>query len=336
MTKRLEGRDEPIIEPGIRIVDAHHHLFDRPNLRYLLDDFLGDAAAGHHIVGSVYVETQAMVRARGPAHLSSLGEIEFANGMGAMSSSGRYGDARVCAAIVGFADLSAGDRIAELLDKAQAAAPERFRGVRQMTFAHPGEALKKLLAVRFPEGILKSDGFRQGLRQVASRGLSFDATVFHTQIPELAELADAFPDTTMVLNHLGMAMGYGLDADGRAEVFREWRTQMIELARRPNVVCKVGGLGMPFWGFGLEARKDVLGFTELADHWRPYVETGIEIFGANRCLMESNFPLEGVSCGYVPFWNAMKHIVRDASPAEKSALFHDTAVRVYRIDLESA
>jgi predicted TIM-barrel fold metal-dependent hydrolase len=211
------------------------------------------------------------------------------------------------------------------------AATDRYRGVRQMTFSHPSEALAKILPVRIAEGILASEQFVAGFRHVASRKLVFDATVFHTQLPEVAALADAFPDTMIVLNHLGMAMAYGLDQAGRADVFETWRGLMSDLARRPNVVCKIGGLGMPFWGFGFEARKDVLGYAELAAAWAPYIEAGIATFGVDRCLMESNFPLEGISCGYVPLWNAMKHVVRGYSAAEKAALFRGTAARVYGV-----
>ena len=336
MSKRLEGRDEPILDADLAIIDAHHHLFDRPNLRYLLDDFLEDAGLGHKIAASVYIETQAMARAAGPDHLRPLGEVEFANGQAAMAASGRYGDVRAAAAIIGFAKVSDGDIVAELLDKSMAVAPDRFRGVRQMTFTHPNEALAKMIPNRMPDGILASDGFLTGFRHVADRGLSFEATVFHTQLGEVAALADAFPNTTIILSHMGMAMGMGLDADARAGVFQQWRAAMSDLAKRPNVICKIGGLGMPFWGFGFESRPDAPGYAELAAVWAPYIEAAIETFGADRCMMESNFPLEGVSCGFVPLWNAFKHVVRDYAPAEKAALFHDTAARIYAIAAPAA
>ena len=149
---------------------------------------------------------------------------------------------------------------------------------------------------------------------------------------DVAELADAFPDTTIVINHLGQAMAMEMDAQGRAQVFKDWREAVRDIARRANVVCKIGGLGLPFWGFGFEKRSDPVGYLELATAWKPYVETAIEAFGADRCMMESNFPPDGRSCGFVPLWNALKHIVRDASQEEKAELFHDSAARVYRLD----
>ena len=333
MNKRLDGRDETVIDPDLPIIDAHHHLFDRPALRYLLDEYLDDARAGHDIVASVYVETQAFERADGPEVLRPLGEVEFANGVAAMSASGRYGESRLCAAIVGYADLRHGDAIAQLLDRALEAAPERFRGVRQVTLEHPSDQPWRFMTHPPPPGIMKSAGFRPALRQLAARGLSFDAAVFHQQLPELADLADAHPDTTIVLNHMGMMMAMGLDAHGQAEAFRTWSAGLRELGRRPNVICKVGGLGMPFWGFGFESRPDPIGSAELAVAWKPYVETAIDAFGVERCMMESNFPPDGRSCGFVPAWNALKTIVRSYSAAEKAALFHGTAARVYRMQL---
>lgn len=333
--KRLEGRDEEILEPELAIVDAHHHLFDRPALRYMLGDYLADAAAGHKIVASVYVETQAMARSHGPELLRPLGEVEFANGVGAMADSGTYGSCRVGAGIVGYADLRFGESIGELLDRCMATAPERFRGIRQITIEDPSEVSYKYMTHRPPAGVMQHPGFLPGFAQLARRGLTFDAAVFDHQLADVARLAGAFPDTPIVLNHLGMAMGMEMDAPQRAEVFRRWRDALRELARHQNVVMKVGGLGMPFWGLGFEHRADTITSVELADAWRPYVETGIEAFGAQRCMMESNFPPDGRSCGFVPLWNALKRITRGCSEAEKAALFHGTAMRVYRIEIPS-
>ena len=329
----LVGRDEPIIDPDIPIIDAHHHLFVRPAIRYMLDDYLADVRAGHRIVATVYVETMAFARPGGPELLRPLGEIEFANGVGAICASGNYGDCRVCAAIVGHADLRLGDQVAELLDRALEIAPERFRGVRQVAIDDASDAPFRFVPVRPPRDLMKSPGFRPGFRQLVKRGLSFDAALFHHQLPDLIDLADAFPDATIVLNHCGHAMAMNLDEQGHTDMLRSFRELMFEIGRRPNVNCKIGGLGLPFWGFKFEEREDPIGYQELATAWQPYVETAIEAFGANRCMMESDYPPDGRSGGFVPIWNALKHIVRSASPDEKSALFYSTAARVYHINL---
>ena len=331
--KRLEGRHEAIVEPELSIVDTHHHLFLRPQVRYLFDDFLDDVRAGHRIVASVLVEAQSMYRPDGPELLRPLGEVEFANGMGAMAASGLFGDTRACAAIVAHANLMAGDAVAQVLDAALALAPQRMRGIRQITFTHPSAALKPYMRYTCPPGMMADPGFRAGFAQLARRGLSFDATVFHTQLDELCDLAATFPDTAIVLGHLGLAMNIGLNPTELEDTFKAWREGLQRLARHPNVSCKVGGLGMPFWGFGFDRREDEVGSAELAVAWRPWVETAVEAFGAQRCMMESNFPPDGISCGWVPLWNALKLVTRGCSADERALMFRQTGARVYRIEL---
>ena len=321
----------PVVDPRIPIIDAHHHLFDRPPLRYMLEDYLADAGGGHNIAATVYVETLAMARPYGPETLRPIGEIEFANGVAAVSDSGGYGPCRVAAAIVGHCDLTGGDHVAEYLDLALSTAPDRFRGIRQVTIDHPTEAPYRFITQRPARGIMRHPGFRPAFRHLQPRGLSFDASVFHRQLPELDDLAGAFPDTTILLDHMGIAMAMDTDEQGRTEVFRDWRESLRKLAHHANVVCKVGGLGMPFWGFGFDQRTDPAGYLELASAWRPYVETAIETFGADRCMMQSNFPPDRRSCDYVTLWNSLKHIVAGASTAEKASLFYGVAARVYRI-----
>jgi L-fuconolactonase len=331
MNRRREGREETILDPDLPIVDAHHHLFDRPGHRYLFEDYLADVSAGHRVVASVYVETQAMARPSGPEVLRPIGEVEFANGVAAMSGSGHYGPCRVAAAIIAHADLTRGDEIAVLLDRAQDAAPDRFRGVRQMAMEHPSGDIFGHMAHPPTAGVLISPGLPAAMKQLARRGLSFDATVFHHQLPALAAVAAAHPDVPVVLNHMGLALAMGADADGRNDVFEHWRRELRAVAHHPNVVCKIGGLGSPFWGLGLDTRAGALGYQELAQAWRPYVETAVEAFGADRCMMESNYPPDSRSAGFVPLWNALKHVTAAASAAEKAALFWRTATRVYRI-----
>lgn len=332
MSRHREGRDEPILDPDIPIIDSHHHLFVRPGLRYLFEDYLDDVQAGHNIVASVYVETQAMARLDGPDTLRAVGEVEFANGVAAMSASGAFGPCRVAAAIVGHADLSLGSRVAETLDRSMAAAVDRFRGVRQVALAHSDPQVLRFLSPAPHPDLLKSPNFDAGLRELAQRQLSFDAAVFHHQIPELALHAARHPNLPFVLNHLGMAMALDMDTADRHAVFHSWREAIRDLARRDNVVCKVGGLGLAYWGFGFDIARRPAGYQELANEWKPYVETAIEAFGAERCMMESDFPPDGRSCGFVPLWNALKHIVRDCSSGERASLFHRTAAKIYRID----
>jgi L-fuconolactonase len=334
--KIKEGRDEPILEPGIPIIDSHHHLFDRPALRYMVEDYLEDAKLGHDIRATVYIETQAFARADGPEVLRPVGEVEFANGVGAIGRSGVYGSCRVAAAIVGFADMRLGERVQETLDRSIAAAPDRFRGVRQIALAHSDPAVLRFLTHKPPPDLLRDPAFGEAFLQLGRRGLSFSATVLHPQLPELAALAARHEDTLVVLDHLGLATAMDGDAAARAEAFTDWRGKLKDLAQRPNVVCKIGGLGTMYWGFGFNRREQPATSAELAAAWKPYVETAIDAFGPERCMMESNYPNDGRSCGFVPLWNALKRIVAGASAAEKKTLFHDTAARIYRIEAEAS
>jgi len=333
-TKRLEGRDEPIIEPDLPIVDAHIHLFDLPGNRYMLDEYLADAQGGHNVVASIYCETQTFSRTDGPEWMRPLGEVEFGNGLAAMTATGHYGKCLVNAGIVGHANLTFGARIGELLDRCMAAAPDRYRGVRHVTLDYPDDRpFKFIMTHRPPSGLLDHPEFPKGLAELQKRGLIYDAAIYDPSLPRVAEIADQFSDLTIVLNHMGNAVGVDMTTDEKVEMFRAWSTNLRALAERPNVQCKVGGLGMPIWGFGFEERDDEIGYLELADAWRPYVETAIDAFGTDRCMMESNFPPDGRSAGYIPTLNAYKHILKEFSQDEKRALFAGNAVRVYRLDI---
>ena len=333
-TKRLDGRDEVILEPELPIVDSHFHLFDLPNNRYMLDDYLDDVHAGHNIVASVYCESQAFVRKNGPELMRPLGEVEFANGVAAMTASGRYGDCQVAAGIIGHTNMTYGSKTGDLLDRCMEIAPDRFRGVRHVTLDYPDDRpFKFIMTFRPPPGLLETEGFPLALAELEKRGLTFDAAIYDPSLPRLTQLVDQFPGLTFVLNHMGIAIGIDMNANERAEVFSTWSENLRKLAQRPNVMCKVGGLGMPNWGFRFEERQDVVSYLELAEAWRPYVETAIESFGVDRCMLESNFPPDGRSGGFVPLWNAYKHILRAFSSGEKAALFSRNAARVYRLDL---
>ena len=172
---------------------------------------------------------------------------------------------------------------------------------------------------------------RKGFALLHPLGLSFDAWLFHPQLPELADLVRAYPDTPVILNHVGGPLGIEPYAGKREEVFAIWSGHIRELAKFPNVICKVGGLGMPRCGWDFHLRETPPSSAELAAAWRPYVETCIAAFGPQRCMMESNFPVDKNTCGYAVLWNALKRITQGCSAAEKAALYRDTAARVYRL-----
>jgi L-fuconolactonase len=328
----LDRRREQILEPDLPIVDPHHHLVDRPETgRYLLPDLLADTGSGHNVTHTVYLEWLSMYRADGSVEMRPVGEIEFANGVAAMSASGGYGKTRVCAGIVGYADLSLGARVETVLAPMIAAGGGRFRGIRYISASHPDQAAWGAV-LRRPEGMLMEPRMREGFARLAPLGLSFDAWMYHTQLPELVDLARAFPQTPIVLDHVGGPIGLGPYAGRHDEVFAEWKSHVRALAACRNVHIKLGGLGMRMFGFRFHEGELPPCSEELAAAWRPYVETCIEAFGAERAMFESNFPVDKGSCGYAALWNAFKRIAAGCSAAEKTALFSGTAAKFYRLD----
>jgi L-fuconolactonase len=326
----LAKRREPILEPERVIVDPHHHLWDRPGNRYLFPEILEDLASGHDVRATVFVQAGSMHRADGPEALRSLGETEFVNGIAAMSASGGYGPARVAAGIVGQVDLRLGARAAGVLEQHVAVAGGRFRGIRQSSPYHADPSARGS-SVSAPQGLLADDAFREGFRCLRPLGLSFDAWMYHPQLPELGDLARAFPDQPIVLDHIGGALGIGPYHGKRDEVFRDWSASIRALADCPNIHVKLGGLGMPLTGFDFATRDAPPSSEQLAAAWRPYFETCIAAFGPQRCMVESNFPVDKGMFSYAVMWNAFKRVLAGHSADEKTALFSGTAARFYRL-----
>jgi predicted TIM-barrel fold metal-dependent hydrolase len=325
---------EETLEPGLPIVDPPHHLWDVPDwdTRYLLDELLADLRSGHNIVATVFLQCWSMHRADGPESMRPVGETEFVNGIAAMSASGNYGPTRVCAGIVGTADLQLGERVTEVLEAHIRAGGGRFRGIRHSV---AWDAVLPASST-VPPGLLGDVAYRAGFAQLAPLGLSFDAWLYHPQLPELTALAREFPETPIVLNHIGAPLGVGPYAQQRDEVFTTWAASMRELATCPNVHVKLGGLGMGRYGNGFHEQPRPPSSEVLAAVSKPYIQTCIEAFGASRCMFESNFPVDKGAYTYAAYWNACKLLARGASAGEKADLFHGTAARFYRLDLPTS
>ena len=321
---------EPPLEPALPVVDPHHHLWDRPGDRYLFDDLLRDTRSGHDIRATVFVTCRSMFRADGPEEMRPLGETEFVNGVAAQSASGLYGPLRACQGIVGFADLTLGERVAPVLEAHLRAAPERFRGIRNNTAVHPDPRIQTN-PVKPREGLLRDPAFLRGAALLPRHGLTLDIWAYHTQLPEVEALARALPDLTVILDHVGGPIGIGPFAGRREEVFGTWQAAMRRLAALPNLRVKLGGLGMALSGFRFHEAATPPGSAELAAAWAPYIESCIELFGAQRCMFESNFSVDKGMFSYGVCWNAFKRIAAAASDDEKAALFAGTAIRTYRL-----
>ena len=328
----LALHEEQVIDPARPIVDPHHHLWDRGGQRYLLDEITSDIASCHNVVATVYVEARSMYRAKGPEAFRPVGEVEFANGAAAMSASGGYGTAAVCAGIVGHVNLLLGNDARPVLEAEISAGQGRFRGIRHSSAWDADPDVAHMYATR-PKGLLLDPTFRKGFAHLAPLGLSFDAWLFHPQISELTDLACTFPETRIVLDHCGGPAGTGQYAGRREEIFTAWKASIREIAKCANVSVKLGGLAMCLLGYDFHQRPMPPSSKELAAAWRPYIETCIEAFGPERAMFESNFPPDKGQCSYQVIFNAFKRITASMSEAEKDALFSKTATNVYRLKL---
>jgi predicted TIM-barrel fold metal-dependent hydrolase len=347
---------EPILEPELPIVDPHHHLwwrdasmvayFDNPdnlmgvalapafrqNLRYMFEELLADLTSGHNVRATVYMEVMSMYRPDGPEALRSVGEIEFANGVAAVAASGAVTDIKACAGIVGGVDLRLGAGVDEVLEAHMRAGGGRYRGVRahHITFDPNSEVLG---AYGGQPGVMADPKFREGLSRLAPLGLTYDAWQLDGQLPELVDLARAFPETRMIVNHVGGVVGVG-PYRGKAEArFAAWRENIQALAALPNVAMKLGGLGMRLGDFPSSYTDGPFPSEMLAEEWRPHIEACIEAFGAGRCMFESNFPVDAGVGAYAVVWNAFKRIAKGCSADEKAALFAGTAANWYGLKL---
>jgi predicted TIM-barrel fold metal-dependent hydrolase len=328
----LAQHTEEVIDPQRPIVDPHHHLWDRGGQRYMIEEMAADIASGHNIVATVYVDCRSMYRAGGPEAFRPVGEVEFASGVAAMSASGGYGPAAICAGIVSHVNLLLGDGAKPVLEAEIAAGGGRFRGIRHSSAWDAEFEVAGMYAKR-PKGLLIDATFRQGFACLAPLGLSFDAWLFHPQIPELTDLARAFPDTRIVLDHCGGPVGIGRFAGKRAETFPAWKASIQEIAKCPNVSVKLGGLAMRLLGHDFHERAKPPSSEAAATAWRPYIETCIEAFGPGRAMFESNFPPDKGQCSYQVIFNAFKRIAAQYSETEQTALFSKTATDFYRLKL---
>jgi hypothetical protein len=335
--------EEAAIEPDRSIVDSGHHLYERGGERYLFHEFLRDLGSGHNIAATVAIEALSMFRAKGPPELRPVGETEFYAGVGAMSASGAYGSTQITAAIVGYADLTLGARVEPVLEAHILAGGGRFRGTRtSAAISLKSYPMPPGVSVEIPPDPARAEGLiapgallapklQEGLTCLTRLGLSFDVHANHPQLADLLVLARNVPNATIVLNHCGQPLGIGPFTGRQREVFTDWSRSIQALSACPNVFVKLGGLRrcgvlIP------KAKEGRVKSQDVANAWRPYLETCIEVFSPSRCMFESNFPPDKAVCEYKVLWNAFKRVSAQYSESEKTDLFAATAARVYRLN----
>ncbi|PCI50478.1 MAG: amidohydrolase [Moraxellaceae bacterium] len=326
----LEQVKEEIVDPQRVIIDTHHHLWSAGGLiEYSLDDLWADTGSGHNVVKTVFMECHANYHQEGPKHLRSLGEVEFVTEIADRTAKNNGGQAQIAALVTSF-DLRQGEGVEDLVHRHEETSKGRFRGIRQaLASARPDEGI--MLAAMGPKDLYKDPDFIRGMKVLGKMGHSYDSWHYHYQNPEFAALARSVPETTMILDHLGTPLGVGIYADKREEVFQQWKKDIAEIAKSENTIAKLGGFAMPDNGMGWNGRNLPPTSDEFLDAQAAYYLHVIECFTPDRCMFESNFPVDKLSLSYPVFWNGVKKIVKDFSEHEKDAMFSGTAARVYRL-----
>ncbi|MEX2132159.1 MAG: amidohydrolase family protein [Pseudohongiellaceae bacterium] len=325
---------EEILEPERPIIDPHHHLWRDGRLPdYMLDQLWQDTGSGHNIVKTVFLECRAFYYQDGPVHLRPAGETETVAEIARQSRESTNSKA-VIAGIVSHADLTlAGETeelLLELLDLHSEKGGTLFKGIRQ-SGAHDKNSDAFFIKPRAPAYLYGKESFRQGLRVLARRGLTYETWHYHHQNEDFCELAQIVPECTMILDHFGTPLGVNVYANCRDEIFQQWKEDIRAISRCPNVYAKLGGLAMPDNGFGWDKRALPPTSDEFVAKQKRYYLHTIECFGPGRCMFESNFPVDRLSLAYPIVWNGFKKMVADFSEAEKHAMFYGTAEKVYRL-----
>ncbi len=327
----LALRTEEAVEPELPIVDPHHHLWDRPGHRYMAHDYMDDIRTGHTVVSTVFVQCRSMLRKDGPRDMAPVGEVDFANGAAALGASGLFEPTRVCEAIVGGADLALGDGVVPVLEAMISVAGTRFRGVRNPVVWHESSDVQSSTASPPPRGLMATDAFRKGVRQLARMDLSLDVWAYHTQLDEILALARENPGMPVIIDHMGGPIGVGPYARDLPGMLTEWAAGLQRLANLPNTYIKFGGAGMPVFGFGFHEATRPPSSDDLVRAWKRHYEICLNAFGPQRFMFESNFPVDNGSFSYAVLWNAFKKLSASCSPAERHDMLAATAARVYRL-----
>ena len=326
---RLDQVTEEIIDPEREIVDPHHHLWQGRRFDYLLEDLWADTGSGHNVTKTVFVQCRYGYRTEGLEHLKPVGETEFVADIATQSWKGTENQSRI-AGIVAHANLTLRGLIEEVLDAHQIAGRGLLRGIR-----HAGARAENPDVLMNPgmweDGLFTLEEFRQGVRRLGRRGLTYESWHYHYQMKDFIDLVRAAPDTIIILDHFGTPLGVGPYENNREEIYQEWKKDITELARYQNVYAKLGGLAMADNGFGWHLRSTPPTSDEFVAAQKKFYLHTIEKFGPQRCMFESNFPVDKLSISYPTVWNGFKKIVADFSEDEKELMFNGTASRVYRL-----
>ncbi|NIZ15732.1 amidohydrolase [Phaeobacter sp. HF9A] len=315
---------EDILAPGQPIFDCHHHLWHRAEGRYGAEELMADLRAGHDVRASLFVQCRTGYRVDGPEALRPVGEVETVLDW-------TRGQDRFPVGIIAMADLQLGDSVRPVLDALIEAGHGHVKGIRNTTAWH-ADPLVRSNPKPPPDGLLRSDAFRDGAQAVAARGLSLDVWAYQTQLDEVRALAATLPDLTIIVNHCGGPLGVGPHDRFAPENFQNWRNALAAIAALPNTRIKIGGFGLGVFGWPYTDAALPPHSATLAEDWRPWVETCFDLFTPRRAMFESNFPVDKGQFSYRALWNAFKRLAASLSRDDQDALFWRSATQSYGID----
>jgi L-fuconolactonase len=325
--------EDPIL-PNIPIIDPHHHLWDVGFGRYYIEELLEDInSSGHNILSTVYIMSSSNTKIYskdGLEEFKPLTEIEFATSEGKRADLIPNNKVKVNASIVGCVDLTYGNKLKPVLEKAVNISEGRLKGIRMLLASHTDPRISSG-AVKSDLGLMLHPNFIDGAKCIQDANLSLDFWIYHTQLNEMEKIARALPDLTIILNHIGGPIHLGEYEGKQAATHREWRSAMMRLSRIPNINVKLGGLGMAVNGAKFHNSKFPPNSVQLSDVWKPWIYETIDMFGFDRCMFESNFPVDKGSCSYGALWNAFKILAKDMSDDEINKLFSKNAAKIYKI-----
>ena len=330
----LDQHIEDPISPNIPIIDPHHHLWDVGFGRYYIEELLEDInSSGHNIVSTVYIMSSSnteIYSKDGLEEFKPLNEIEFATSEGKRADLIPNNKVKVNASIVGSVDLTYGNKLQPVLEKAVNISEGRLKGIRMLLASHTDPRISSG-AVKSDLGLMLHPNFIDGAKCIENANLSLDFWIYHTQLNEMEKIARSLPDLTIILNHIGGPIHLGEYEGKQAATHREWRSAMMRLSRIPNINVKLGGLGMAVNGAKFHNNKFPPNSVQLSDVWKPWIYETIDMFGFDRCMFESNFPVDKGSCSYGALWNAFKILAKDMSDDEINKLFSKNAAKIYKI-----
>ena len=323
----LNQHSEEIIDAERPIIDPHHHLWPGEN-KYLLEDLWADTSSGHNIKHTVFIECTQEFLTSGPDHLKPIGETIFVKKIA--DEAKKVPSKSQISGIVSHVDMTLGEGINEVLDLHFLHGESLFKGIRRAGGWDPHENMRNSHHSP-PKDMYLSDIFNKSLKILGEKGLVFEAWQYHHQINQVSILAREHPNLKIVLNHFSGPIGIGPYKDLRNEIFEQWKKDIDELVKNKNVYAKLGGLAMPINGYNFHKQSMPPSSDQIVEAQKNYYDYSIKSFGPERCMFESNFPVDKQSVSYHVIWNAFKKISKDYTEEDKEYLFLKSAENFYSL-----